>query len=80
MADDQDDSQKTEEPTAKRLQDAREKGQIANSREVSNFMIIGMATLLVATYAPYGMQGMSQALEGYLAHAATMPMDGAMPS
>ncbi|MEZ5845848.1 MAG: flagellar biosynthesis protein FlhB [Geminicoccaceae bacterium] len=76
MADDQDDSQKTEEPTAKRLQDAREKGQIANSREVSNFMIIGMATLLVATYAPYGMQGMSQALEGYLAHAATMPMDG----
>ncbi|MEZ5825102.1 MAG: flagellar biosynthesis protein FlhB [Geminicoccaceae bacterium] len=76
MAEDQDDSQKTEEPTQKRLQDARNKGQIANSREVSNFMIITTATLLIAAYAPYGMHNMTEVLQVYLSGAATMSIDG----
>ncbi len=38
MAEDQDESQKTEEPSQKKLDDARRKGQVASSKEVSNFL------------------------------------------
>ncbi|WP_026986503.1 flagellar biosynthesis protein FlhB [Fodinicurvata fenggangensis] len=48
MAEEQkDDAQKTEEPTPKRLQDAREKGQVARSQEVNHwFIILGFALVL----------------------------------
>ena len=38
MADDRDDSQRTEEPTQKRLADAREKGDVAKSREIATLV------------------------------------------
>ncbi len=49
MAEDQQDpSQKTEEPTQKRIEEGREKGQIASSREINNwFMILGGTIVLV---------------------------------
>ena len=75
MAEDQDDAQKTEEPTQKRLQDARDKGQIASSREVGNFMMLTTATLLLATIVPTLMQRLSTGLTPYLSSAAEMPMD-----
>lgn len=47
MAEDSD-QEKTEEPTGKRLDDARKKGQIARSRELNTFaMLIVSATLLL---------------------------------
>jgi len=47
MADDSDED-KTEEPTGKRLEDARKKGQIARSRELNTFaMMIACASLLL---------------------------------
>lgn len=44
------DLEKTEQPTPKRLQDARERGQVARSRELSTFagLLAGGATLLFA--------------------------------
>ncbi|MBM3484450.1 MAG: flagellar biosynthesis protein FlhB, partial [Alphaproteobacteria bacterium] len=38
MAEDRDDSQRTEEPTPKKLDDARKKGQVIQSREVSSWL------------------------------------------
>lgn len=52
MADDQDQSQKTEEPTHKRLEDARRKGQVASSREVGHVFVLGAATLLIGGLGP----------------------------
>lgn len=47
MAEDSDED-KTEEPTGKRLEDARKKGQIARSRELNTFaMMIASASLLL---------------------------------
>jgi flagellar biosynthetic protein FlhB len=47
MAEDSD-QEKTEEPTSKRLEDARKKGQIARSRELNTFaMLIMSATLFL---------------------------------
>ncbi len=36
----EDDSQKTEDPTSKKLEDARKKGQVPVSKEVGNFMLL----------------------------------------
>ena len=42
--DDQDEASKTEDPTAKRMRDAREKGDVPLSREVNNwFVLLGFA-------------------------------------
>lgn len=44
------DQERTEEPTSKRLEDARKKGQIARSRELNTFvMLITSAMLLLTT-------------------------------
>ncbi|WP_130472369.1 flagellar biosynthesis protein FlhB [Candidatus Magnetaquicoccus inordinatus] len=46
MAEETDKDSKTEDPTGKRLSDAREKGQVVNSREVSTAFVFLAATLL----------------------------------
>jgi len=47
----QDEASKTEEPTPKRLEEARKKGQIANSREVNHFFMLLAITFLVMVLA-----------------------------
>jgi flagellar biosynthetic protein FlhB len=51
----QDESQKTEEPTQKRLDDARDKGQVAVSREVNHWFMILAATIMVMMFLPGAM-------------------------
>ncbi len=52
MSSEQDKSQQTEEPTHKKLEDARKEGKAATSREVNHwFMILG-ATMVVAFLVP----------------------------
>jgi len=52
VADDQDDGQKTEEPTQRRLDEARRKGQVASSREVNHALILAAGALLIGALAP----------------------------
>ncbi len=52
MSDEQDESQKTEEPSEKKLTDARRKGDIPTSREVATAAGIGAAAALMAFAAP----------------------------
>ena len=53
MAEDStDQSQKTEEPTQKKLDDSRKKGQVPSSREVNNWFMILAGTIIVAMIAP----------------------------
>ena len=66
MAEEQDDSQKTEEPSQKRLDEARQKGQIAVSREVSHWFMILAATMFVAMLLPDMLKSMSEALMPFL--------------
>jgi flagellar biosynthetic protein FlhB len=69
MAEEQDRSQKTEEPTAKKLADAREKGQAASSKEVSNLLLIGSATLTLGLALPAMMGDLAHGMSHYLRHA-----------
>lgn len=50
MADEQDQSQKTEEPTQRRFDEAHRKGQVAASREVNHVFILGVALLLIGVF------------------------------
>ena len=50
MAEEQDDSQKTEDPTSRRLDEARNRGQVANSREVNNLLMLGVFSLSVLLF------------------------------
>ncbi len=76
MADQTEDSQKTEEPTHKKLEDARKKGQVVHSREVNHwFMILGL-TILVLVFAPQMMAALRDALVGFIAMPHAVPADG----
>jgi flagellar biosynthetic protein FlhB len=52
MSDSQDQSEKTEDPTQKKLSDARDKGQVAKSKEFNTWLILTTATLLILTVGP----------------------------
>jgi len=46
------DAEKTEEPTGKRLSEARDKGQVASSREITHLFALAGVTLLVTFLLP----------------------------
>ncbi len=52
MADDQDKSQKTEDPTAHRLADAAKKGQVPKSQEVNHVFILSAISFVLVFFAP----------------------------
>ncbi|MFQ5518433.1 MAG: EscU/YscU/HrcU family type III secretion system export apparatus switch protein, partial [Mariprofundus sp.] len=51
MSEEQDKSQQTEEASPKRLEDARKKGQVPNSKEPSTAISFLVLTLIVVTGA-----------------------------
>ncbi len=53
MAGDDDPDSKTEEPTGKRLSDARNKGQLPTSREVPTWVMLFGTAIMLALMAPY---------------------------
>jgi len=66
MADEVDDSQKTEDPSARKLSRARSKGQVVHSREINNWFIVGTGLgLLVFLGAPTA-RAISRALLRYI--------------
>lgn len=62
MAENQDGQEKTEEPTPKRLEDARKKGQLPRSREFNTFFMMIMAGAGLLFLGP----GMMESLTGIL--------------
>lgn len=66
MSEEQDESQKTEEPTQRRIDEAVKKGQVAFSREVSNFLMLLTFTLVIAMLAPYLMRKTTLMLSYYI--------------
>lgn len=66
MADDQDQSQKTEEPSQKRLEDAHKRGEVVKSQEVKHlFMILG-GTLALSILATSGTAELQHVLAPFL--------------
>lgn len=68
-----DDSQKTEEPTPKKIEEARKKGNVALSREVNNWVMLFAGTLLVAAMAPSMFQDLGQLMQSYIERSYVFP-------
>ncbi len=64
----EDDSQKTEDPTSKKLEDARKKGQVAVSKEVGNFMILFGGGLVMTMLGPTMAAGVRDLAFGFIEH------------
>ena len=75
MADDQEQDQKTEQPTPKRLEEAYKKGNVPFSREIGNFMIMMMIALTVSWFAADILHNSANLLTPFLAEAADLPTD-----
>lgn len=75
MAEEQDQSQKTEEPTQKRLDEARSKGQVASSREVNHWFMILAAALVVILFAPAAVADIGRVLRTFLEAPDAIPTD-----
>jgi flagellar biosynthesis protein FlhB len=70
-----DKSQKTEEPTQKKLDDSRKKGQVATSREVSNWFMILAGTIIIAMISPSMSSGIKSVMIKFLAVPHAMPVE-----
>ena len=75
MSDDDDDSQKTEEPTPHKLSEAREKGNVITSQEVSSFAILLGGALTAAFLGPFMAERLANATGGLLASAHAITFD-----
>lgn len=66
MAEETEDAQKTEEPTPRRLEEARRKGQVASSREVNHWFIILAGAISFMALAPNMSKGVIAALSPFV--------------
>src|SRR5213595_2824149 len=77
MADENDTSDKTEDPTQKRLDDALERGDVAKSQEINTWFIIAGATLILSTFSGSIGGGILAPLRNLVANAGQLRADGA---
>lgn len=73
MSEEQDDAQKTEEPTPKRLEESRKKGQVALSREVNNWVMLLTGTVLLAVISGFVMRELSGFMKVFIEQAHLIP-------
>jgi flagellar biosynthetic protein FlhB len=76
MADETDTSEKTEDPTQKRLDDALERGDVVKSQEVSTWFIMAGATLVLVAFSGGMGDGLTATMRGLVANAYDINMDG----
>jgi flagellar biosynthesis protein FlhB len=76
MAEGQEDTERSEDPTQKRLDEALERGDVVKSQEVNTwFVIAGGALLLMAFSGPMA-NGLATTLRGLVAHSGSIRVDG----
>src|SRR3984885_12606420 len=76
MADESDSSDKTEDPTQKRLDDAHERGDVAKSQEINTWFVIAGATLTLSTFSGSIGGGILMPLRNLIANSWMIHADG----
>ena len=72
----EDDNERTEDPTQKRLDDALEKGDVAKSQEVNTWFIIAGATLVLSTFSGSMGGGILNPMRNLVANSWMIRTDG----
>jgi flagellar biosynthetic protein FlhB len=73
---DNDDTEKSEDPTQKRLEEAHERGDVVKSQEVSTWFVLAGATLILSSFSATMSSGIMSMLRGLLSGAHGIPVDG----
>jgi flagellar biosynthetic protein FlhB len=76
MADDSDSSDKTEDPTQKRLDDAHDRGDVAKSQEINTWFVIAGATLVLSTFSGSIGGGILTPMRNLIANSWMIHADG----
>ena len=76
MSDQPDQSEKTEDPSEKKLRDAHQKGNVAKSQEVNSWFMMLAATLAIAIFANGMGTSLTKGLHAFLAKAHDFALDG----
>jgi len=76
MAEEQDDSEKTQDPTQRRLDEAVRRGDVVKSQEVNAWFVLAAAALVLLSFS--GAMGMNlmAMFRGIIANAGQIPTDG----
>src|SRR5580692_2684154 len=76
MADENDSSDKTQDPTQKRLDDAHDRGDVAKSQEINTWFMIAGATLVLSTFSGSIGSGIQMPLRNLIANSWMIHADG----
>jgi flagellar biosynthetic protein FlhB len=76
MAEQDDDTERSEDPSQKRLNEAVERGDVAKSQEVNTWFIIAGATLILLAFSDKMGSGLQTTLRGLIANAHGITVDG----
>ena len=76
MADEPDNTEKTEDPTQKRLDEALKRGDVVKSQEVNTWFVIAGATLVLMAFSGGMSSELTTTMRGLLANAHNISMDG----
>src|SRR3979490_3218489 len=76
MADENDTSNKTEDPTQKRLDDAHDRGDVAKSQEINTWFVIAGGTLVLSTFSGSIGGGIVMPLRNLVANSWMIRTDG----
>jgi flagellar biosynthetic protein FlhB len=76
MAEGQDESEKSQDPTQKRLDDARKRGDVVKSHEVNTWFVIAGGALVVMAFAGSSSQSLFTAMRGLLANSDSIRVEG----
>lgn len=76
MAEGADETDKTEDPTQKRLDEALQRGDVVKSQEVNTWFVIAGGTLMLANFAGPMSDGLTATLRGLIANSHGIRVDG----
>ncbi|MBB5047514.1 flagellar biosynthetic protein FlhB [Rhodopseudomonas rhenobacensis] len=74
---DEDSSEKTQDPTQKRLDDAHQRGDVAKSQEVNTWFMIAGATLVLSSFSTSVGNGLQNPLRNLIENSWMIRTDGA---
>ena len=81
MAEPGDDSEKTEEPSQKRLEEALKRGDVVKSQEVNTWFIMAGATLVLMAFSAGMSRDLTATMRGLIANSWRISVDGpALPA
>ncbi len=72
----EDDTEKTLDPSQKRLQEAHDRGDVVKSQEVSNWFVMAGAALVVMAFSGMASSGVMTTLRGLIANSHDIRVEG----